>query len=763
MKNPEEQFKPSVLGGQDEVNLHSISAERKEFRKARREVAGTPLETAVKAKLDKKEEETRQQTQGLIERLGGISAVKERLKEDKAIAEKNAKNEWFDQDSIDRELGSVYGQLNKLREDFAVISQFELRKMREARTNPRTARVYTGIQDDILTVKNELKEQEKEIEDADSVMVKAADILEYRRGLFEEGHIAHTPTVERYIKEIGVRMISSKPMFLHGPTGTGKTSLARYASQHFTGERAEMIYCNPQTRESSIWGKTGLDVKDGAPITIDVYGPLARAMKEGRIAIFDEFTALPQEQMVFIKGVLNAKVGDKVNVMGNGVVEIAPGFQMIFTANLKSEKNRERQELPPEIAREFEQNNLEIGYTPKEEAHDIALARLMNPDGSLDMSYEDLNTTIPRFLEAMEEVQIAYTDRANENTARLTGTMDSSGNRPGLKKFVFTQSTIEAIIDGWKTEKTQRGSLSFAEFLDRRLVTALTFKEYPESDRILVAKILAAKGLLRTVEAKDMGLPEAVFAFDAAKRQRGGKEQVEKIIAESRKERHISLRELATLDPFDTRKMAAEKAALEFLDPKEREAHETFGRQEVTEARLRAEFDGFLLDTYKGWNVDANKLSQIKFRVEPINPANIDYAAKKADIDTSKFGEYLVNPDTAGIDWSQVLKEKIKVVDLSAMVGQPLDVVAKHIVDTYGNRYYIPGLEYYKYILEHPDQAPDDLQHGNYHFMFGSLFRGSDGGWSVPYVYWAGSEWGRDGRWLDRGWRGAFRVVLLEK
>ena len=126
---------------------------------------------------------------------------------------------------------------------------------------------------------------------------------------------------------------------------------------------------------------------------------------------------------------------------------------MIFTANLKSEKNTERQDLPPEIAREFEQNNLEINYTPKEEAYDIMLVRLMNQDGSIDMSWYDLNNTLPKFCEALQEVQLAYTDQESDGIARLTQTMDSSGKKQGLKKLVFTQGTVENILDAWKIYK----------------------------------------------------------------------------------------------------------------------------------------------------------------------------------------------------------------------------------------------------------------------------------------------------------------------
>ena len=169
---------------------------------------------------------------------------------------------------------------------------------------------------------------------------RVVELIRYRRGLHFEGHIASTPSVVANLQKIGTRMITGKSVFLHGPTGTGKTSLGRFAARHFTGQDAEMVYCNPQTREANIWGKTGIRPTEGGGMqTVDIFGPLAKAMQEGKAVVFDEFTALPKEQMVFIKGIFNAKPGDTVNVVGNGRVKITPGFQMIFTANLKSDKN----------------------------------------------------------------------------------------------------------------------------------------------------------------------------------------------------------------------------------------------------------------------------------------------------------------------------------------------------------------------------------------------------------------------------------------
>ena len=115
----------------------------------------------------------------------------------------------------------------------------------------------------------------------------------------------------------------------------------------------------------------------------------------------------------------------------------------------------------------------------------------------------------------------------------------------------------------------------------------------------------------------------------------------------------------------------------------------------------------------------------------------------------------------------------IFIPDLSAFNGKKLSEVAEHLISTYSDKYYLPGIEYWQWLCEHKNLA--DLPAGkefetlktnlkdNYCFLFGSTLRGSDGRWSVPYVHWHGSEWGRDARWLGNGWRSNCRVVLLER
>jgi hypothetical protein len=234
---------------------------------------------------------------------------------------------------------------------------------------------------------------------------------------------------------------------------------------------------------------------------------------------------------------------------------------MLFTANLKSDKNSERQELPPEIAREFEQNNIEVKYNPVEESYDIMLARLQEKDGSVVFSEYDLTITLPTFARAMAEIQEAYTGALSAKTATLAGASGISGKPQGLKKFVLTQGSVENILDAWKIEKKiGAGKLSFVEFLDQRFKTALTFKEYSLPDRLLVAKILSSKGLLRTITPADIDLPSDTFAVSASK---AGKNK-EEIIAESVKVKKYSVLDLAKLDPFNLRGKQAQAVADSF-------------------------------------------------------------------------------------------------------------------------------------------------------------------------------------------------------
>ncbi|MBM2817691.1 MAG: hypothetical protein HW401_281, partial [Parcubacteria group bacterium] len=561
-------------------NFHEVSEKRKELRRAIGELGDNSV--IFEKHYKKPLEEADQEAGGFkVEKFGGLKGAKEALRKQKSEYEKEVLENGAD---VDYE--TIFKNTPELREvlkgveNIADLKDFRMRRMFEILNSQTSLSARKRNEAVLKTIKEEIENNKEKLEQTNPLVLRQVELVEYKENLGQSGHICVTPSVEKYLEAIGDRMLTGKPMFLHGPTGTGKTSLAKFAAKHFTGKDPEMVPCNPQTKESNVWGKPRIKPaegkgKGGAIEMVDIYGPLAKAMSDGKTVIFDEFTALPKEQMVFIKGVFNAKAGDRINILGiNSIVEIKSGFQMIFTSNLKSEKNPERQDLPPEIAREFEQNNLEVRYTPPDEAYDIMLSRLLNRDGSLDMSFYDLNNTLPNLCKRMAEIQESYTNETDREVARRAGAMDASGKAYSLKKFVMTQGSVEAIISSWIVERqTGKQERSFSEFLDERFKTALTFKEYPKEDRILAAKILASKGFLLTLTAKDLDLPEDIFKLNTIKSMRG-EDAVSELKEKSGAIRHLNLKEVAELDPFGKRAelLKSQAEALLGAEPNEKDS-----------------------------------------------------------------------------------------------------------------------------------------------------------------------------------------------
>lgn len=186
---------------------------------------------------------------------------------------------------------------------------------------------------------------------------------------------------------------------------------------------------------------------------------------------------------------------------------------------------------------------------------------------------------------------------------------------------------------------------------------------------------------------------------------------------------------------------------------------------------IKARFTPFLTETFTKW-YDKETAEKVEQKLSLIKPEDIDWEALKNDIDASKFGEYSLNPETQGLDFESFPPEKIKVLelfDLKEMDGHPFAEVGKYLVTKYGATHYLPGIEYWQYIIENPDKAPASLKDGNSHYFFGSTLRDQDGGVSVPDARWGGDRfsWHKNG--LDGFWHSTnsvqspHRAVLLEK
>src|SRR3989338_774958 len=298
-------------------NFHEVSEKRRELRKAISELGdkGVIFEKHYKKPLEEADQEA---GDFKVADFGGTKGAKEALRKQKSEYEKEVLENGADVDyeTILKNTPEI-SEVQKVMENIADLKDFRMRRMFEI-LDSRTSLPAKKRNEAVLkTIKEEIRDNEEKLEQTNPLVLRQAELVEYKENLARSGHICVTPSVEKDLEAIGDRMLTGKPMFLHGPTGTGKTSLARFSATHFTSKDPEMIFCNPQTKESNVWGKTGIKpTKGGAIETVEIYGPLAKAMMDGKTVIFDEFTALPKEQMVFIKGVFNVKAGDRINIPG---------------------------------------------------------------------------------------------------------------------------------------------------------------------------------------------------------------------------------------------------------------------------------------------------------------------------------------------------------------------------------------------------------------------------------------------------------------
>lgn len=156
-----------------------------------------------------------------------------------------------------------------------------------------------------------------------------------------------------------------------------------------------------------------------------------------------------------------------------------------------------------------------------------------------------------------------------------------------------------------------------------------------------------------------------------------------------------------------------------------------------------------------------NNTKRIKEEVHFEKPAELNYKTLSEDINEQKFGEYILNPDTQNIDFE---KARLFIPDLSQFVGKPIFEVMEYVVTTYSATYHIPGIEYWKWIIENENKAPQKLKDGDYYYFPGSLLRCfEDGSWNVPSVDWGHDKFHSSANGLSGVWCTGYHVVLLEK
>src|SRR3989344_559210 len=195
------------------------------------------------------------------------------------------------------------------------------------------------------------------------------------------------------------------------------------------------------------------------------------------------------------------------------------------------------------------------------------------------------------------------------------------------------------------------------------------------------------------------------------------------------------------------------------------------GRQKTLE-EIESRMNAFLLEKFLKWyGLKKQKSTKPQLAMLGVPLSEMDYQKLTVQPESpSSYGKYTMNPETMQMVYEgKEYKIKILKGELRAYRGRPRYEVASHVVKAYGQEYYIPGLEYEKYLVDNPDKIPEELRSDNFNYFMGSTLYDQRGSLNFPCVQWKKSgsrhpsQLYQGARWLSGTWDEDDSVILLEK
>ncbi|HOE18675.1 MAG TPA: AAA family ATPase [Syntrophorhabdaceae bacterium] len=365
---------------------------------------------------------------------------------------------------------------------------------------------------------------------------KRRELLGYRRQLLNGGFV-ETPSIREEVMKIVSHSQLGIPVLLRGHLGAGKTEVALHVARKYFGCEPEFISGSEEATKYDIYGRTQIGVRPqkdrirefehhmreyvkwnpdapkeelkevekqyyqaivvkGLTISFFQYGPLVRAMRDGKPLIIDEMDGIPHSIIMRLNHVLTRRAGDTVKVQenGGGDIIVKKGFAVLATANIKSARYK-REELDAAFLSRWWSND--IKYTPQHETYQILVASLLDRRGNLQIKGPEDLDDLKRLTEAAAEIQRIFT---GEHMDYFGEGADAAREIPAsLKKSVLSLRHLWNIVRPWKARNFDR-PLEFYilnEFIKPAVV----------EDQVYLVQLFCRFRFFKTWKPDEFGIP----------------------------------------------------------------------------------------------------------------------------------------------------------------------------------------------------------------------------------------------------------------
>ena len=365
---------------------------------------------------------------------------------------------------------------------------------------------------------------------------KRRRLLEYRRQLLNSGFV-ETPSIREEVMKIVSHSQLGIPVLLRGHLGTGKTEIALHVARKYFGYEPEFISGSEEATKYDIYGRTQIGVRPekdrirefehhmreymkwnpdapkeelkevekqyyqaivvkGLTTSFFHYGPLVRAMREGKPIIIDEMDGIPHSIIMRLNHVLTRRAGDTVRVQENGGDDIIvkKGFTVLATGNIKSARYK-REELDAAFLSRWWSSD--INYPPQQETYEILVASLLDKRGNLQIKNSNDLDDLKRLTEAAAEIQRIF---AGEQVDYFGEGADAAREIPAsLKKSVLSLRHLWNIVRPWKARNFDKPLENYVlnEFIKPSVV----------EDQIYLVQLFCRFRFFKAWKVQEFGIP----------------------------------------------------------------------------------------------------------------------------------------------------------------------------------------------------------------------------------------------------------------